>query len=416
MARRPGRVGVVGAGVVGLATAWFLQEAGAEVTVVDQRAVGAGASWGNAGWITPALVSPLADPRMLRYGMTAVVNRSSPVYVPVRPDLGLLGFLMRFVRNCTAARCRAGRHALVGLARDAVAAFDALVEGAAAGEAVRRGPIVACARRGDELAELLAELREAADLGLTVEHDRLTSAEVRQLVPILSDAVGAAVCLRDHRFIDPGRLLDRLAVSVRARGGVIAEPVAVVDRRPNDDGVLVSTDTGADLRFDAVVVATGAWLPRLTRKFGVRVRVAAGRGYSFSVPTDSALSAPVYLPGQRVACTPLGDRLRIAGTMEFRRPQAAIDERRVRAIADSVRPFLSGVDLDKRLDTWVGSRPCTPDGLPLIGPASSDRIWVAGGHGMWGITLSAVTGQLLAGAIMTGARLPELAPFNPLRR
>jgi D-amino-acid dehydrogenase len=405
------RVGVIGAGMLGLATAWYLQEQGAEVTVLDRRGVAAGASWGNAGWITPALVSPLADPKLLRYGLGAMVKPSSPVYVPLRPDLGLLGFLARFTRNCTAARFRAGLDALAGLSRGAAAAFDALTEGAAAGEAVRRGPIIACARRAEELVDLLAELRHAAGLGLPVAHDRLTAAEAREAVPILSGTVGAAVRMADHRFIDPGRLLDRVARSVRARGGTILESLTALDIRA--DGTVLTG--GETLRFDMVVIATGTWLPALARKFGVRTRIQAGRGYSFSVPTDWAPSTPIYFPAHRVACTPLGDRLRIAGTMEFRGPEAASDERRVRAIADSVRPYLSEVDVDKRADTWVGARPCTPDGLPLIGPTAADRVWVAGGHGMWGITLGPVTGRLLADAIMTGDRPAELAPFNPLR-
>jgi len=405
------RVGVIGAGMLGLATAWYLQEHGAEVTVLDRRGVAAGASWGNAGWITPALVSPLADPKLLRYGLGAVLKPSSPVYLPLRPDLGLLGFLARFTRNCTARRYRAGLDALAGLGRGAAAAFDALTEGAAA---VRRGPIIACARRDEELADLLAELRHAAQLGLPVAHDRLTAAEAREAVPILSGAVGAAVRMADHRFIDPGRLLDRIAAAVRARGGTILESLAALDIRAGGAGVEVLAG-GAPVRFDTVVVATGAWLPALARKFGVRTRIQAGRGYSFSVPTDWAPSTPIYFPVHRVACTPLGDRLRIAGTMEFRRPEAAPDERRVRAIADSVRPFLSEVDVEKRAVTWVGARPCTPDGLPLIGPTVSDRVWVAGGHGMWGITLGPVTGELVARAIMTGDRPALLAPFNPLR-
>jgi D-amino-acid dehydrogenase len=408
------RVGVIGAGMLGLATAWYLQEPGAEVTVLDRRGVAAGASWGNAGWITPALVSPLADPKLLRYGLAAVVKPSSPVYVPLRPDLGLLGFLARFTRNCTAGRFRAGLDALAGLSRGAAAAFDALTDGAAAGEAVRRGPIIACARRDEELADLLAELQHAAQLGLPVAHDRLTGAEAREVVPILSGAVGAAVRLADHRFIDPGRLLDRVARSVRARGGTILESLAALDIHADGGGVTVLTG-GEPVRFDTVVVATGTWMPHLARKFGVRTRIQAGRGYSFSVPTDWAPSTPIYFPAHRVACTPLDDRLRIAGTMEFRRPEAAPDERRVRAIADAARPFLSEVDVDKRADTWVGARPCTPDGLPLIGPTASDRVWVAGGHGMWGITLGAVTGELVARAVMTGARPAQLAPFNPLR-
>ena len=126
-------------------------------------------------------------------------------------------------------------------------------------------------------------------------------------------------------------------------------------------------------------------------------------------------AGPLYFPHQRVACTPLGGRLRVAGMMEFRRPGDALDPRRITAVVDAVRPFLDGVDLDDRRDEWVGSRPCTADGLPLIGPTAAPGVFVAGGHGMWGIALGPVTGQLLAQTVVKGEVPPELAPFDPLR-
>ncbi len=175
----------------------------------------------------------------------------------------------------------------------------------------------------------------------------------------------------------------------------------------------------AQLRFDSVVLAIGAWLGRLARPFGVRQPVQAGRGYSFSVRADRLPAGPVYFPTQRVACTPLstpdGPRLRVAGMREFRAPDAALDPRRVRAIVESTQPLLSGVDLDDRRDEWVGSRPCTADGLPLIGATRSPRVFVAGGHGMWGIALGPLTGKLLAQRMATGVAPAEMVPFDPLR-
>ena len=168
-------------------------------------------------------------------------------------------------------------------------------------------------------------------------------------------------------------------------------------------------------RHDAVVVATGAALGALTASFGVRQPVQAGRGYSFSVAAERMPAGPLYFPRQRVACTPLGGRLRVAGMMEFRRPGDALDPRRIAAVVDAVRPFLAGVDLDDRRDEWVGSRPCTPDGLPLVGSTAAPRVFVAGGHGMWGIALGPITGQLMAQTVIKGEAPPELAPFDPLR-
>jgi D-amino-acid dehydrogenase len=410
----PRDVAVVGAGMVGLATAWFLQERGVSVTVLDRTGVAAGASWGNAGWLTPALATPLPEPAVLRYGVRAVLSPSSPVYVPPTADARLLAFLGRFARNSTAARWRKAMRALVPVNRRALGAFDALAAGGVQAPTHEAKSFLAAYRSQAERTALLEEFEHIRAAGQEVEFEALTGAEAREVEPALSDGVGAAVRLHGQRFVNPGEYVDLLARSVRARGGEIDERATVTDVREHGGQVSVATGHGTRV-FDAVVLATGAWLGDLARPFGVRTLVQAGRGYSFSVPIEHVPSGPVYFPAQRVACTPLGDRLRVAGMMEFRRPDAPRDPRRVHAITEAARPLLRGADLDARADEWVGPRPCTPDGLPLVGRTASPRVYAAGGHGMWGVTLGPVTGQLLAETITTGRPPVELVPFDPLR-
>jgi D-amino-acid dehydrogenase len=233
--------------------------------------------------------------------------------------------------------------------------------------------------------------------------------------PALSERVGAAVEIHGQRYLHPPEFVWSLALAVRDRGGEVIEGVDVTDLRHERGGVAVVTATGERQLHDAVVIATGAWLGKLAEQFGVRQPVQAGRGYSFSVPVEQMPRGPLYFPAQRVALTPLGSRLRVAGMMEFRGPDDPLDPRRIAAIVDAVRPFLTGVDLDDRRNEWVGSRPCTPDGLPLVGRTASPRVFVGGGHGMWGIALGPLTGQLLAQTVVKGEAPPELAPFDPLR-
>jgi len=411
----PRDVAVVGAGMVGLATAWFLQEGGASVTVYERDGVAAGASWGNAGWLTPGLAAPLPEPSVLRFGLKAVLDPSSPVYLPLRADAGLLRFLIAFARNCTPRQWRRGMAAFVPLNERALGAFDALAAGGVTARTVRSEPFLAVYRSERQRAGLLAELRHIQDAGLRdVGYRVVMGAEARAMEPLLTSEAGAALRISGQRYLNPPEFVRSLAMAVRARGGEIAEGSDVTGVRDIPDGVVVTTGAG-EHRHDAVVVATGAWLDTLARRFGVRLPVQAGRGYSFSVPVPRMPGGPLYFPEERVACTPLGDRLRIAGMMEFRRPDAPLDPRRITAIVDAVRPFLSGVDLDDRQDEWVGSRPVTADGLPLLGRTSSPRVFVAGGHGMWGMVLGPVTGQLVARTVLTGEAPPELRPFDPLR-
>jgi D-amino-acid dehydrogenase len=410
----PQRVAVVGAGMVGLSTAWFLQERGAEVTVFDRVGVAAGASWGNAGWLAPALTTPLPEPAVLRYGLRAVLSPASPVYVPVRPDAALWRFLIGFARHCTSARWRRAMTAYVALNERAIDAFDVLEAGGVPAPTRSAEPFLACFRTDTDRRALLAELTEMESIGQKVDVEVFDGAEARRREPALTGEVGAALQLHGQRFIDPPRFAAALAVAVQERGACLRVGLTVRDVLDHGEAVVLHTDEGVH-RFDAVVVATGAELNRLTGRFGVRRPVQAGRGYSFSVAAPRLPAGPVYLPTQRVACTPLDGRLRIAGMMEFRRPEEPLDPRRISAIVDAVAPFLRDLDLDDRRDEWVGSRPCTPDGLPLIGPTTSTRVFAAGGHGMWGIVLGPLTGQLVAEAVLTGRTPPELTAADPLR-
>jgi D-amino-acid dehydrogenase len=412
----PQSVAVVGAGMVGLATAWFLQEHGVRVTVLDRSGVAAGSSWGNAGWLTPGLATPLPEPAVLRYGVRAVLSPSSPVYVPLSGDPRLLGFLARFARNSTARRWKRAMAALIPMNARALDAFDALAAGGVPATTHEAKNFLAAYRSARERETLLEELRQIRAAGQQIEFEVLDGATAREIEPALSGEVGAAICLREQRFVNPGEFVDALAESIIRRRGRIVTGATVTGLRESGAAVrLAGTLHGAGADHDAVVLATGSWLGQLTRQFGVRLPVQAGRGYSFSVATEHLPADPVYFPAARVACTPVGERLRIAGMMEFRRPDAPLDPRRIRAIVDAVRTLLHGADLDDRADEWVGARPCTPDGLPLIGRTRSSRVFVAGGHGMWGITLGPVTGRLLAETVATGRAPAELTPFDPLR-
>ncbi|MEV0802766.1 FAD-dependent oxidoreductase [Kribbella sp. NPDC050281] len=411
----PDRVAIVGAGMVGLATAWFLQEAGVEVTVLDREGVAAGASWGNAGWLTPGLATPLPEPAVLKYGVRAVLSPSSPVYVPPTASPRLLNFLTRFARNSTAGRWKTAMESLVPINRQALNAFDLLGKAGVEAETYEAKSFLAAYRTEAERSVLLEEIEQIHAAGQGIEFEAITGDDAREIEPSLSDEIGAAIRLHGQRFINPGEYVQLLADSVTARGGQIISGVVVKDIVDEIRGVRLITGDGETDPFDAVVMATGAWLNDLARDFGVRTVVQAGRGYSFSVPIAHVPAGPMYFPAQRIACTPLGDRLRVAGMMEFRRPEAKLDPRRIDAIVEAARPLLRDADLDARTFEWVGPRPCTPDGLPLIGATASPRVFAAGGHGMWGITLGPITGQLLAETITTGRTPDELRPFNPLR-
>lgn len=414
--RPPERVVVVGAGMVGLSTAWFLQARGVDVTLVDRAGVAADASWGNAGWLAPALTLPLPEPAVLKYGIRALLDPASPVYVPLTTDPKLIRFLAGFARHCTPAKWRRAMSVFAEINRESLGAYDELADGGVHEPTRSADPFLAAFVSERERETLVDEFRNAIAVGASVEFELLDSDAVHSLEPALGDEVRCGLRLHHQRFIDPPRFVESLAASVRDRGGTIEAgfDVATIDDGASDS-VRVIADDGRTHTGDAVVIANGARLNSLARGFGVTALVQAGRGYSFTVLPEHMPKSPVYFPVQRVACTPLHDRFRVAGMMEFRSPDAPLDPRRIRAIVDATAPMLRGIDWSARREEWVGSRPCTTDGLPLVGGTRSSRVHIAGGHGMWGIALGPLTGRMLANSI-TGGHVPDvLRHFDPLR-
>jgi D-amino-acid dehydrogenase len=416
----PEHVVVVGAGMVGLATAWFLQEEGARVTVVDREGVAAGSSWGNAGWLAPALTLPLPDPAILGTGVKATLSPSSPVYVPFTTNPQLLKFLAAFARHCTPGKWREAMGVFTEANHRALGAFDALTDGGVAEPTREADPFVAAFLSEHDRDGLEHEFEHVAEVGGRTEYELVDGDALRSIEPALSEAVTHGVLLRGQRYINPGRFVHALADAVQTRGGEVLSGVEVdsVDRVGR--GIEVGPVKGDVIDADAVVLASGTWLGRLARPHGVSTIVQAGRGYSFTVQPEVKPANPVYFPAQRVACTPIVDPegavgFRVAGMMEFRRPKAPPDPRRIRAIVDTASPMLRGVDWEARTDEWVGSRPCTADGLPLVGPTCTPGVPVAGGHGMWGIALGPLTGQLLAAQIVHGETSSLLDKLDPLR-
>ncbi|MGH3733125.1 MAG: NAD(P)/FAD-dependent oxidoreductase [Acidimicrobiales bacterium] len=410
----PQHVVVIGAGIVGLSCAWSLQDYGVSVTVVDRRHEAAGASAGNAGYVSPAHSIPLPEPRLLRYGLRAILDPRSPVSLPLRGDATRAKFLLELLAHCTGASWRRAMATYRPLNEGAIAAYDAQHTGGVTAEAARTD-VISAFRHANEATGLLEEFNGIVGAGQSVDIELLTGERVRDLEPHLSRDINFGVVLRDQRYITPRPYVEALAMSVRERGGEIVESAEIdgVERRR---GSVVARAGAREFNADAVVIANGAWLSRLASDHGATVPVYAGRGYSFTLPLDAPLTNAVHFPGTRLALTPAGERVRVVGVMEFTDPDAPLAPARINSMVKALKPLVTGVDWNGQADDWVGPRPLTPDGMPLIGRTATRGVYAAGGHGMWGVTLGPITGKLLAQEIATGELPAELAPFSPLRR
>src|SRR3984957_19444774 len=333
---RPRSAIVVGAGIVGLSTAWFLQEHGVSVTVVDRTGVAAGASWGNAGWIAPALSIPLNDPRTLRYALRSLPNSAAPVRIPLSTDPALWRFLLRFAANCRESPWTHAVRANLTLNHECMAAYDELVSNGVDAP-ITDAPIIALFRSSADAEHLLDQLQHLQDAGQPSSTTELTAAELREQVPLASSAVAVGIRINGQRFVDPGRFVHALASSVVERGGAL-ETVDVADVRTSENGVLVQPANGPALTADVAVIATGAWLTKLVRRW-VRVPVQAGRGDPFAAPS----ARPASRPGAGARCPPWNPKLRVTSMMELRRPDAPVSAGVGDAMVDAAGWLCGGV-------------------------------------------------------------------------
>ena len=220
---QPAKVTIIGAGIVGLCTAWFLQERGVEVTVLDRSGVAAGASLGNAGWVAPALTLPLPEPSIFKYGLKAVVDPTSPVYVPVAANSTLLRFLAGFARHSTPKMWRRNMVTFAEINKWSLESFDRMEDGGVSAALKHAEPFLAAFVSEHDRETITHEFDEVAAGGGHVSFEKITGDELREFEPSVSTIVTHGLRVDGQRFINPPSFMQVLAASVRARGATIVE-------------------------------------------------------------------------------------------------------------------------------------------------------------------------------------------------
>jgi D-amino-acid dehydrogenase len=335
---------------------------------------------------------------------------SSPLYVAPRLDFGLLRWLVRFQRCCRRDHLLYATRVLCELGTAGAALFETLAEKFDFGYQ-RRGRLEVC-RRPATLEEAAEEAELLAQFGFHWE--RLSGEEVRAREPAIDVDVAGAIYYPESAYCNPLAFVERVAGDARAQGATILTQTAATGFSIARGRVHAVETTGGVLDADAVVLACGPWSPQWAHRLGVRLPIQPGKGYHLdlaNVPNMPRI--PAVFVEDRLFVTPIDDRLRLAGTMEFsgfnlhRRP-ARLDM--LHAGAKRYFPQICQAPIVSR---WCHLRPMTPDGLPIIGPLPRiPNFWIAAGHGMLGLTQGPVTGEIIADAIQGRNPRIDLAPLR----
>lgn len=413
---KPGeRAVVVGAGIVGLATALYLQRDGWSVTLLDPSPPAeAGASRGNAGLIATHIVRPLAMPGMIWQVPRMLMDPSGPLAIRWRYLPRLAPWLVRLLWASRASAVERIAAALADLLRGAFAAYRPLLESADAEALVRREGVLVVYRSERDLAAAGPELALVRRHGVAAEV--IGDNALRDLVPALARSYRHGVLYPETGYtLDPLLLARALAADLTRRGGRIVACRALGFDTADGRVRAVRTDAGTE-PADVTVIAAGVWSRALCRALGSRVPLDTERGYHVMLPTPGVeVARPFILSDLKFTVTPMASGLRLAGTVEFGGLEAPPDPRRHAVMLARAGEVLPGLRAGGAT-TWMGFRPSLPDSLPVIGPSPRwPNALFAFGHGHLGLTAAAATGRAIAD-VAAGRPPPfDLAPFRIAR-
>ncbi len=410
MSKGAERIVVVGGGVIGAACAYYLRQAGREVTIIDQGEFGRGCSHGNCGYVCPSHVLPLASPGALWGTLKTLLARNSPLKVRWRFDPAMWRWFWQFARKCNQRDMLSSGHAIEALLHSSRSLYDGLLKDTLAD--VEWEPL-----------GLLFVFRTAAAMQHYAHTDQLLTSEFNlsarrydekallELEPALKPGVAGAWHYTSDGHLRPDKLmlawrhvLEQLRVEIRAH-------CELRDLVVENNSVRRLITSQGDIEADQVVVATGAWTPKLQRLLKSPIAIEPGKGYSLTMPRPTICPRhSMIFEEHRVAITPLQSTYRIGSTMEFAGYDSSLNPDRLKLLRDGAALYLREPHPEPILEKWCGWRPMTPDSLPFIGRVPAlENVFLAAGHGMLGVSMSPGTGRLVA-ELVTG-QTPHIDPL-----
>lgn len=426
--------------MIGLCSAYYLAERGCSVTVIERDAIcnfrgdaardlskDDGCSCGNAGLVVPSHSIPLPSPGVVSQALRWMLDPESPFYIKPRFDLDLAMWLWQFARAANQRAVRAAIPILRDLQRASRQLFAALASVPDLEFGYSQRGLVSLFRTAGYFTQAAEEARMLRRYGLASEV--LNADAIAEAVPAVGDNIIGGVRHMEDAHLNPAAFVAGLAARVEAlgvelrtstevQGFEIADHASTGSGRSRVRRVRTNKD---DLAPAQIVLAAGVWAPQVAAELGVNLPIQAAKGYSITRRRpENYPDLPLYLGETRVVVTPMGTHLRLAGTLELAGLDRSINQRRVDAVRRAGRTYLPGMgdwEADASAEqVWAGLRPCSPDGLPLVGRVSRyENLVVAGGHSTLGLSLGPITGQLVAELVAGETPAFDLAPLSPDR-
>lgn len=408
------KVAVIGAGIVGVSTAIWLQRAGHSVTLIDREGPAGGTSYGNAGVLAAGSVVPVSVPGLWRKAPGMLFDPKQPLFVKWSYFPRLLPFLFKFLRAGSEEKVQHISKSLALMLHDTAAQHIALVEGTGAEKFISTGDYVygyadEAYYKKDAFGWRIRRERD-------VQIEEMLPERIAEYDPVMAGRFGFAVRCGEHgRISDPGAYVRTLAAHFEREGGEFIQ--ADVSDISLTDGKATSVHTSdGTIDADDIVLATGVWSGPLAAKLGIKVPLESERGYHIEFVNPSIVPrSPIMVASGKFVLTPMDGRLRCAGIVEFGGLDAAPSRRPFELLREKTLELLPELKYE-RIDEWMGHRPSTSDSLPLIGNCEgASNVWLGFGHQHVGLSGGPKTGRWLSQLISGQTPNVDLAPMSPNR-
>ncbi|AEM69658.1 D-amino-acid dehydrogenase [Allomuricauda ruestringensis DSM 13258] len=410
------KVIVVGGGISGLCSAYYLVKEGYDVTILDQTDMTSGASFINAGYITPSHFIPLAAPGIITQGLKWMLNSSSPFYIKPRWDMEFFKWALLFKKSATASKVKKALPVLKELNLKSRSLYEELLASHDFDfHYKRKGVLMAyCTDKAEHEEREVAEqaIREGLEVSI------LSKEKLQEIQPVLSDEVKGAVHYQCDAHMTPNHFMQQLKEWLQAHGVQFKLGEKVEGFTVKEEKIVSLKTQDSIFEADEFVLASGSWTSKLASSLGLKIPIQGGKGYSMDVNRPTGITLPTILVDARMAITPMDGFTRFAGTMEFSGNNNTIKKERVEALAKAVKAHYRDIEIqaDELNKATSGLRPVSPDGLPYIGKTSKyQNLTIAAGHAMMGWSLGPVTGKLVAQEIAKEKTMVNLELFSPDR-